>query len=145
MKILVINGVNLGSLGKRSVEHYGVMTLEQLNSMVRAYIIAKGAKAEFFHSNYEGAIVDRIEKVDYDGLVINAGAYSHYSYAIADALESVDVPKVEAHLSDIMAREAFRRKRIFENVVDGAFWGEKEKSYYKAIDAICVLYTENKK
>ena len=89
MKILVINGVNLGSLGKRNPEHYGSMTLDELNSAVMRYCTEKGVDVEFFHSNCEGSIVDAIENTDADAIMINAGAYTHYSYAILDALKAV--------------------------------------------------------
>lgn len=136
MKILVINGVNLGSLGKRNPEHYGTLTLDGLNALVRDYCQAKGVDTEFFHSNCEGCIVDAIEQTDADAIMINAGAYTHYSYAIRDALECKSVLKAEVHLSDINNREPFRKTRVFEAVVDGFFCGKKEKSYFEAVDFI---------
>jgi len=136
MKILVINGVNLGSLGKRNPEHYGTMTLHELNYVVESYCKEKGVETEFFHSNCEGCIVDAIENTDADAILINAGAYTHYSYAIRDALECKKAFKVEVHLSDINNREGFRKIRVFEDVVDGFFSGKKEKSYVEAIDFI---------
>ena len=136
MKILVINGVNLGSLGKRNPEHYGSMTLDELNSAVMRYCTEKGVDVEFFHSNCEGSIVDAIENTDADAIMINAGAYTHYSYAIRDALECKNAFKTEVHLSDINNREGFRKTRVFEDVVDGFFCGKKEKSYFEAVDFI---------
>ncbi len=136
MKILVINGPNLGSLGRRNPTHYGTMSLDSLNKEVLAYAGERGLDAEFFHSNHEGDIIDKIESSDADAVIINAGAYSHYSYAIRDALEVFDGVKAEVHLSNILEREDFRAVRVFSGVVDGFFCGKKEKSYFEAVDFV---------
>lgn len=136
MRILVINGPNLGSLGKRDPAHYGKMTLAELNRAVGEYAAERGADTLFFHSNGEGEIIDEIESTDAEAIIINAGAYTHYSYAIRDALEVFSGVKVEVHLSNIEEREPFRRIRAFKDVVDGFFCGKKEKSYFEAVDFI---------
>ena len=136
MKVLVINGVNLHMLGKRKAEHYGSMTLAQLEDMVRDYAIGHGIDTEFYQSNCEGALVDKITQNDSDAIVLNAGAYTHYSYAIADAIECCGKPVVEVHLSDVENREAFRKISVLTPVCATRFFGKKEKSYFEAIDWI---------
>ena len=136
MKVLVINGVNLHMLGKRKAEHYGSMTLAQLEDMVRDYATGLGVDAEFYQSNCEGALVDKITQNDSDAIVINAGAYTHYSYAIADAIECCGKPVVEVHLSDVENREDFIKISVLTPVCATRFFGKKEKSYFEAIDWI---------
>ncbi len=128
--ILIINGPNLNMLGKRDKNHYGTMTLDDINNLIKKenyfdYI--------FFQSNHEGAIIDRIQALDYDGLVINAGAYTHTSIAIHDALEIVEVPKVEVHLSDISNREDFRKINFITSVCDKTITNMKEQGYIEAV------------
>ena len=134
MKILVINGVNLHMLGKRKAEHYGTMTLAQLEDMVRDYASKQGVDTEFFQSNCEGALVDKITGNDSDAIIINAGAYTHYSYAIADAIECCGKPVIEVHLSDVENREGFRKISVLTPVCATRFFGKKEKSYFEAVD-----------
>lgn len=134
MKILIINGVNLHMLGKRKEEHYGAMTLEQLEKCVTEYAKKMGAEAECFQSSYEGAVVEKITKNDADAIILNAGAHTHYSYAIADAVECCGKPVVEVHLSDVEHREDFRKFSVLTRVSVARFFGKKEKSYYEAID-----------
>jgi len=134
MKILVINGVNLHMLGRRKAEHYGAMTLAQLEDMVRDHAIKQGVDTEFFQSNCEGALVDKITQNECDAIVLNAGAYTHYSYAIADAIECCGKPVVEVHLSDVENREEFRKISVLTPVCVARFFGKKEKSYFEAID-----------
>lgn len=136
MKVLVINGVNLHMLGKRKAEHYGSMTLAQLEDMVRDYATGQGVDTEFYQSNCEGALVDKITQNDSDAIVLNAGAYTHYSYAIADAIECCGKPVVEVHLSDVENREGFRKISVLTPVCATRFFGKKEKSYFEAIDWI---------
>ena len=136
MKVLVINGVNLHMLGKRKAEHYGTMTLAQLEDMVRDHAAGQGVDTEFYQSNCEGVLVDKITQNDSDAIVINAGAYTHYSYAIADAIECCGKPVVEVHLSDIENREGFRKISVLTPVCATRFFGKKEKSYFEAIDWI---------
>ena len=132
-KILVINGPNLNMLGKRPKDHYGSLTLEQINSLIQEEF--KCFDFEFFQSNHEGAIIDKIQEFEnYDGIIINPGAYTHTSIAIHDALEIVNILKVEVHLSDIGNREDFRKIDYISSVVDAIYSGKKENSYLEAIN-----------
>ncbi len=130
-KILVINGPNLNMLGKRKKEHYGVKTLDEINQMIKDY--DKTIDFDFFQSNYEGAIIDRIQKLDFDAIIINPGAYTHTSVAIRDALEIATCPKVEVHLSDVFNREDFRKIDYIKDVCDKTITNLKEESYIEAV------------
>lgn len=134
MKILIINGPNLHMLGKRNPSHYGASTLRQLNRDVATYAKLKKCKTQFFQSNCEGKLISQITKTKCDAIILNAGAYSHTSYALRDAIECAGKPVVEVHLSDVSNREDFRKKRVFDGVVKGYFYGKKTKSYLEAID-----------
>lgn len=133
MKITVLSGANLNNLGKRKAI-YGSITYAELCDTVRVYSAKKGIKVEFVQSNYEGALIEEIQKCCSDGLIINAGAFAHYSYAIRDAVEDINIPVVEVHLTDIMNREEFRRTRVLKDVAEECFMGEGVYSYFKAID-----------
>jgi 3-dehydroquinate dehydratase-2 len=132
MKILVINGPNLNMLGKRPKEHYGSKTLDEINQMIKES--APMYEFMFFQSNHEGAIVDRIQVLDYDAIIINPAAYTHTSVAIRDALEIVDKPKVEVHLSDVFNRDDFRKIDYIKDVCDTCITNLKEQSYIKALE-----------
>ena len=132
MKILVINGPNLNMLGKRPKEHYGSKTLDEINQMIKES--APMYEFIFFQSNHEGAIVDRIQVLDYDAIIINPAAYTHTSVAIRDALEIVDKPKVEVHLSDVFNRDDFRKIDYIKDVCDTCITNLKEQSYIKAVE-----------
>ncbi len=114
MKFLIINGPNLNLLGKREPGIYGQESYEALCRMVEDFAAAHGSTAECFQSNHEGAIIDAIQAADgvYDAIVMNPGAFTHYSVAILDALKAVSVPCVEVHISNIHQREEFRRKSV---------------------------------
>ncbi|MDY6895202.1 MAG: type II 3-dehydroquinate dehydratase, partial [Thermotogota bacterium] len=99
-------------LGKRPKDIYGTETYEDLKNQINHFAQNNSIVVEFFQSNSEGQIIDRIQKLDFEALIINPGAYTHYSYAIRDALEIVNVPKLEVHLTNIMARESFRQKSV---------------------------------
>jgi 3-dehydroquinate dehydratase-2 len=135
MKILVVNGPNLNMLGIREPEIYGKMTLDQLNAEVEKEGKTLSFDMEFFQSNHEGAIIDKIQAAygKVDGIIINPGAYSHYSYAIRDAIKSVDIKTVEVHLSDISNREYFRKTSVIEEVVDKQISGKGVNSYIEAL------------
>ncbi len=110
-RILVMHGVNLNLFGKRDPKHYGTETLEDINGKLSALAGELGVEVSFFQSNYEGAFVERIQEAHGDGtagIVLNAGAWTHYSYAIMDALAILSIPVVEVHMSNVHAREAFR-------------------------------------
>jgi len=136
MKILVINGPNLNMLGIREPEIYGSMTLGELNGIVAGEAESLGMETEFFQSNHEGDIIDKIQE-NYgkiDGAIINPGAFTHYSYAIRDAIASVDYPVVEVHLSDITKREAFRKISVIEEVAAKQIFGKGVGSYLEALN-----------
>lgn len=143
MKILVINGPNLNFLGIRNKAVYGNQDYAYLVNMIEEYAKEKEVEIEVFQSNHEGAIIDRIQAAYYegmDGLVINPGAFTHYSYAIHDALESVEtIKKVEIHISDISKREEFRRISVTAPACDFQIKGQGLNGYLMAIDKIIEL------
>ena len=114
MHILVVNGPNMNMLGIRQPEIYGHETYDDLKALIRAEADRLGASVSFFQSNHEGAILDAIHAADgvYDAIVLNPGAYTHYSYAILDALKAVDVPCIEVHISNVHQREEFRHRSV---------------------------------
>jgi len=133
MKILIINGANLNMLGKREPEIYGDDTLENINKEIKAQAESLGIDANFFQSNIEGAIINCIHESKCDGIILNAGAFTHYSYAIRDAISSVDTPVVEVHLSNIYAREEFRHNSVLAGVCAGQISGFGKYSYILAL------------
>jgi len=139
-KIMVINGPNLNLLGSRVPEIYGHMTLDDINANLQQEADKLGIILEFFQSNSEGAIIDCIHKAASDcwGIIINPGAYTHYSYAIADAIEAVDLPTMEVHLSDIYQRESYRSKSVIEPFCLGQISGHGAKSYTIALNCLAV-------
>ena len=137
MKLYVLNGPNLNFLGIREKRIYGNQDYEYLKSLIAQKGKEAGVNIEVFQSNYEGGIIDKIQASYFDGtaaIVINPGAYTHYSYAIRDALASVTVPKVEIHISDITKREAFRQVSVTKEVCDYQIYGRGLKGYLDAID-----------
>ncbi len=139
-KILVINGPNLNFLGIREKSIYGTEDYNALIGRIQQHAVELGVAAECWQSNHEGAIIDKLQEAYYDedliGVVINPGAYTHYSYAIHDALRSVFVPKVEIHISDINAREAFRRVSVTAPACDRQIVGHGLDGYLEAMDWI---------
>lgn len=139
MKLLVINGPNLNFLGIREKSVYGTQDYEYLLELIRKKAESTGCDITVFQSNHEGAIIDRIQEAYFDGtegIVINPGAYTHYSYAIRDALASITVPKVEIHISDITQREEFRKISVTAPVCDKQIYGQGLDGYLQAIDFI---------
>jgi 3-dehydroquinate dehydratase-2 len=131
-KIFVLNGVNLGTLGTRRPEVYGTMTLDDIERLVNDEF--PGVDLEFRQTDFEGEMVAFIrEAAGSDGLVINAGAWTHYSYALHDALESLDVPRVEVHLSNVHRREDWRRVSVISPAVDAAIAGMGAHGYIAAV------------
>ncbi|MGH2357211.1 MAG: type II 3-dehydroquinate dehydratase, partial [Candidatus Limnocylindria bacterium] len=112
MRILLLNGPNLATLGRRQHEIYGSMTLDEIVASARARALERGSLLEAFQSNREGALIDRLEQLDYDAVVCNFGALSHTSYALHDALLASERPAVEVHISDITTREPWRRTSV---------------------------------
>ncbi len=139
-KILFINGPNLNMLGKRQVEIYGSYSLQDIEAQCLDLAKKIGLDIEFFQSNSEGEIVDKIQNMylsnNYAGLIINAAAYTHTSIAIADALAMVGMPKIELHISNIYKRENFRRKSFVSAVVDASMCGFGAEGYVLALQAI---------
>lgn len=132
MKILIINGPNLNLLGKRNSEFYGSFTLQELEKKINLEF--PQIDFTFFQANDEAKLIEQIQKWnEYHGIIINPGAYSHYSVAIRDALEIAKLPKILVHISNISNRESFRLFDIISLVCDGCISGFKEESYFAAI------------
>lgn len=136
MKILVINGPNLNMLGIREPDIYGRKTYEDLKAYIETAFAEAGAEGEIWQSNHEGDIVDKIQDAygKADGIVINPGAYTHTSVAILDALKAVGIPTVEVHLSDVDAREDFRRISYVSLAAEKTIKGKGFEGYGEAID-----------
>ena len=144
-KILVVHGPNLNLLGTREPEVYGAITLEEINKRLRTYAADEGIEVRTFQSNHEGAIIDAIHQAVgwADGLVINPGAYTHYSYAIRDAIAAVGLPAVEVHLSNVQAREDFRRLSVIAPVCLGQIAGFGWQSYVLGLEALLMKLAKN--
>ena len=138
MKIQIINGPNLNLLGKREPDIYGHLTLDQIGLEVQKYASKKNISIDFYQSNIEGEIINKIQEASdtKHGLIINAAAFTHTSVAILDALNIVKFPKIEIHLTNIFAREEFRHKSMISKAVNGIICGFGLNSYILAIDAI---------
>ena len=138
MNILMLNGVNLNMFGKRDPAQYGTATLAEIDARVQALGQELGATVECFQTNFEGAMCERIHQAHANGVdavLINAGAWTHYSYAIRDALAILKCPIVEVHMSNIHAREAFRHASVFAEIVQGSVCGFGVDSYLLALRA----------
>ena len=138
MKILVLNGINLNMFGKRDPVQYGTVTLAEINSNLKVLAKELGVKIDHFQTNDEGAMCARIHKAfndAVDAVLINAGAWTHYSYGIRDALAILNCPIVEVHMSNIHAREAFRHASVFSAIVKGQICGFGADSYLLALRA----------
>ncbi len=138
MKILVVNGPNLNLLGTREPDVYGTLTLEKINEELVLYSQSLGVEIEFFQSNIEGEIVDKIQqsRSDCQGIVINPAAYTHTSVAIRDVIAAVDMPAVEVHISNIHKREEFRKHSYIAPVCIGQIAGFGLDSYKLGLEAI---------
>jgi 3-dehydroquinate dehydratase-2 len=136
MRILLLNGPNLGALGRRQPEIYGRTTLDEVVQKAAEHAASRGATLAHLQSNHEGALIDRLEQLDYDGVVINPGALGHTSYALRDAIEGCGKPTVEVHISDVHAREPFRHTLVLEPVVQGQVIGRGVAGYLAAIDLL---------
>lgn len=133
MKFLFINGVNLNKTGEREKSVYGTETLEDINKAIAAHFADD--ECLFFQSNIEGEICTAIQNADCDGIILNAGAYTHYSYAIRDAIASIKIPVVEVHMSNVHAREEFRRQSVLTPVCRGEILGFGKNSYILAAES----------
>ena len=138
MRFLIINGPNLNLLGHREPEIYGAATYDDLCRTVRDWAEAHGHSAAFFQSNHEGDIIDAIQESEgkYDGIVINPGAFAHYSYAIHDALRAVTIPAAEVHITDIHAREAWRSVSVTAPACRGKVCGMGFADYCRAMEML---------
>ncbi len=136
--IYILNGPNLNLLGSREPEIYGTHTLADIEAATKASAGAHGFSVEFRQSNTEGTLVDWVQEAaaKADGLIINPGAYTHTSIALLDALQSAVIPKIELHLSNIHAREAFRRQSVTASAVDGVIMGFGAAGYRLAVEAL---------
>lgn len=137
-KYLLLNGPNLDMLGVREPEIYGRDTLDSIEAEVVAYGAERGVQVDCFQSNHEGVLIDKIHEAHwrYDGIVYNPGAHTHYSYALRDAVGSIDTPVVEVHLSDINAREPFRAVSVIEPVCIVQIKGKGKEGYKEALDVL---------
>ena len=138
MKILVLHGINLNMFGKRDPAQYGTTTLAEINARVMALGKELGAEVDAFQTNFEGAMAERIHQAHADGthaVIINAGAWTHYSYGIRDALAILTCPIIEVHMSNIHAREAFRHMSVFAEIAKGQICGFGADSYLLGLRA----------
>lgn len=134
MKILLVNGVNMATLGIREPGIYGDVTLKELEKIVTEYAEKKNVEVECFQSDIEGEICSKITTTDCDAIILNAGAYSHYSIAIRDAVSASQKPCVEVHISNLFAREKFRSESVIAPVTNGVITGFGIKGYLLAVD-----------
>lgn len=136
MKFLIVNGVNLALTGKREPEIYGSQTLEEINAEIAEFAKRNGHETEFYQSDLEGELCRRIGgAVGFDGIVLNAGAYSHYSYAVRDAISATKIPVIEVHMSNICSREEFRHKSVLSGVCKGMIFGFGRNVYKLALES----------
>jgi 3-dehydroquinate dehydratase-2 len=138
MQILVLNGINLNMFGKRDPAQYGTVTLDEINAGLQTLGQELGVEVRHFQTNHEGAMCERIHQAHGEGVgavMINAGAWTHYSYGIRDALAILKCPIVEIHMSNIHAREAFRHVSVFSEIVRGQICGFGAESYLLALRA----------
>ena len=144
MRILLINGPNLNTLGQREPEVYGSLTLADIESRVADRAETHGAELRTFQSNHEGAIVDFIqaEAPDADGIIINPGALTHYGLSLRDALAGADTPAIEVHISNVYGREPFRRRSVTAAVCHGLVAGLGWYGYVAALEALVELAKE---
>lgn len=140
MKFLIINGVNLNLTGKREKGVYGTATLDDINAKIAAHCEKGGDSAEFYQSNIEGELVNKLHEAfltkSCDGILLNAGAFTHYSYALRDAIAAIDIPVAEVHISNVHAREEFRNKSVLSEVCKGVVCGFGVGSYIAAIEGL---------
>ena len=145
MKILVINGPNLNMLGIREPAHYGKETYEMLCEKIKKHLASLGVRGELYQSNHEGALVDKIQNAYFegvDGIVFNPGAYTHTSIALLDALKAVSIPTVEVHISDVNAREDFRKVSFVRAACIKTISGHGTDGYLEAIDFLLTTLKE---
>ncbi|CCW36191.1 3-dehydroquinate dehydratase [Chthonomonas calidirosea] len=145
LRVLVLQGPNLNLIGSREPDFYGRETFDEINRKIKAKAQELGVEVKILQSNHEGDLVDAIQEAreTADGIIINAGALTHYSYAVRDALTAVRLPTVEVHLSNIHAREEFRHRSVIAPVVMGQIVGLGSLGYLLALEAICQLIEQS--
>ena len=143
-RIEVMHGVNLDQLGRRDPAHYGAVTLDELELRIRDAASELGLEVRFFQTNHEGKFVEHLHRLDglADGIVLNPGAWTHYSYAIRDALELAGLPAVEVHLSDVDAREPWRRRSVIAELCIARVAGKGPDGYRDALERLCEELSE---
>jgi len=137
VKIFIVNGPNLNMLGTREPEHYGRQSLDEINKEIAAKAQALGLETQFFQSNVEGEIISFVQNAKpngAEGIILNAGAFTHYSYAIRDAISSIDIPVIEVHLSNLFKREKFRHKSVLAAACTGQIAGFGKFGYMMALE-----------
>lgn len=146
MKILVMNGPNLNLLGEREPNIYGGDTLASINEEIASAARKLGHEVSFFQSNHEGALIDELHaaRLSFDGVILNAGAYTHYSYAIRDAIAAIKIPVVEVHLSNVNSRDEFRKNSVIAPVCKGSIAGFGKYSYLLALSALDYMVGDKK-
>ncbi|MEG2813293.1 MAG: type II 3-dehydroquinate dehydratase [Oscillospiraceae bacterium] len=144
-KIIVIHGPNINLTGEREASIYGKETFANINQQILEYCSNLNVDCEIYHSNIEGELINKIQESrnDFDGIVLNAGAYTHYSYALRDAIASIYIPCIEVHFSNIFGREDFRSKSVIAPVCAGSIAGFGKYSYMLAISVLLELLSTN--
>ena len=147
MKILVLNGINLCMTGKRDTDIYGSVSLDDINKGLKNWADGKGIELSFFSTNYEGAMAEKLyaARKEFDGVVMNAGAWSHYSIGLRDAISAANIPVVEVHMSNVYAREEFRHTQVLAPVCVGQISGFGADSYRLGIEALASYLKRNEK
>ena len=137
-RVEVLHGVNLDMLGRRDPEHYGTFTLAELEVQIKGFAVELGLEVRFFQTNQEGEFVEHLHRLPElaDAAILNAGAWTHYSYAIRDALELTRLPAVEVHLSDVGTREEWRRRSVFDGLVAGVVSGQGPAGYREGLELL---------
>ena len=138
LRIALLHGPNLDMLGRRPSEHYGTLTLRELEERVRGWGAERDMSVSFFQTNHEGAFLEHVHALAgaVDGAVVNPGAWTHYQWSIRDALELLGAPFVEVHLSDVEAREPHRRQSVVRDIAAAAIWGRGPDGYRDALDRL---------
>ena len=144
MKILIVHGPNLNMLSKRDTAIYGATNLDQINSLLEKRAQELGVEIATFQSNSEGAIIDFLQSQPADGIIINPGALTHYGLSLRDALVDADVPTLEVHLSNIHAREVWRRSSVIAPVARGQISGLRWRGYIAALEALAEIIREER-
>jgi len=138
LRVAQLHGPNLNMLGRRPAEHYGSLTLHELEDLVRGWGAERGMVVACFQTNHEGAFLEHVHGLAgaVDGAVVNPGAWTHYQWSIRDALELLGAPFVEVHLSDVEAREPHRRQSVVRDIAAAAVWGRGPDGYREALDRL---------